>query len=468
MSEVIKREELKTLEFSIDQICTLFFYGDRVVRGVNSEYIEQVNDMMSGGMLDELITKKLFVKTWISDLKIEGFDLVIEHENIEFWNYPYEWSFSMLQDAANTVLDCNEVANKYGYELFDVHAFNVVFNMAQPVYVDFGSFIKVDTRNGKAWTGFNNFYNSFYMPLYLYNKGFSDLSNSIYLYNGFFSDKDLFLLRHKYSTFLGSSIGDKLFKLHNGKRRLSAARYSRVIDKYGKHNKIDLILKLKRTFQNLYSTNKARKIIKSVSKSRVDSYWKDYHNDKKPSEDRRFLRITEVIKNNLKDGKSLIELASNQGKFANFVLENTQITKLIATDYDKNALDHIYKRNQGREDVLPLLYDFVRPNNRSNTRIVSDRIEGDIVMALAVTHHLILTQDVGLSHIFNVLESITSKYIIVEFMPLGLYSGDMNNIPPVPEFYTLEWFKEAFSDKFEYILDEEVDINRHLFVGRLK
>lgn len=468
MSTIIKREELQTVEFSIDKVCTLFFYGDRIIRGVHTEYLDQVKEMMTGGMLNELIEKKLFVNTWISDLQIEGFEMAIEHENIPYWNYPYEWSFSMLQDAANTVLDCNRIANDYGYELFDVHAFNVVFNMSQPVYVDFGSFIKKDKRNGNSWSGFNNFYNSFYMPLYLYNKGFSDLSNSIYLHNGLFSDKDLFLLRHKYSTFLGSSIGDKLFKLHNGKRRLAAARYSRVIDKYGKHSKINLILKIKKTFQNSYSLSKARMLIKSVSKSRIDSYWKDYHNDKNPSQDKRFLRITEVIKNELKDADSLIELASNQGKFANFVLENTHISKLIATDYDKNALDHIYKRNQGREDVLPMIYDFVRPNNRSNTKVISERIEGDIVMALAVTHHLILTQDVSLSHIFNVLESLSSKYVIIEFMPLGLYSGDMNNIPPVPEFYTLEWFKEAFSAKFEYILDEEVDINRHLFVGKLK
>ncbi|AUC78652.1 hypothetical protein CW736_04245 [Nonlabens sp. MB-3u-79] len=468
MSEVIRREELKTLEISIDQVCTLFFYGDRVIRGVNKEYIEQVKDMMSGGMLDELITKKLFVKTWISDLKIEGFDLVIEHENIEFWNYPYEWSFSMLQDAANTVLDCNEVANKYGYELFDVHAFNVVFNMAQPVYLDFGSFIKVDAKNDKAWTGFNNFYNSFYMPLYLYNKGFSDLSNSIYLHYGLFSDRDLFLLRNKHVTILGKKITSWIFKIHNSKRRLAAARYVRVIEKYGKHKHIDKLLKFKKLFQNKYSVSYAKRLLKRVSTSHIDSYWKDYHNNKNPSQDNRFLRITEIINKDLSDATSLIELASNQGKFADYVRENTQMNQIIATDYDKNALDQIYLNNRFSDKVLPLLYDFVRPNNRTNTNKIEDRINADVVMALAVTHHLILTQDITVDHIFNVLESLATKYVIIEFMPLGLYSGDMDNIPEVPEYYTLEWFKTNFSDRFDYILDEELDINRHVFVGKIK
>ena len=468
MSEELKAKDLATIEFSIDKVCTLYFYEDRVLRGIHSDYTTQVREMFDSGMMQELVEKQLFVKTWISDTKIEGYELVIEHERIPYWNYPYEWSFTMLHRAANLVLDANEVVNKYGYELFDVHAFNVVYDMARPKYVDFGSILKRDPKNGKSWSGYLNFYNSFYMPLYLYNKGFSDLSNSIFLYNGFFSDQDLFQLRHKYASFFGGKIGNLLFKIHNNSRRLSVARYSRVIDKYGRHKHIGKLLKFKKLNQNKYTTKKARKAIKSVNKSRIDSYWKDYHNDKTPSKDARFLRITELIKTKLADASSLIELASNQGKFANYVLESTQIEKIIATDYDKNALDRIFINNENREDVLPLVYDFVRPNSRSNTLKIDQRINADIVMALAVTHHLILTQDVSLEHIFKVLASLTNKYIVVEFMPLGLYFGDMDNIPPFPEYYTLEWFRDAFSEKFEHILDEEVAINRHVFIGKLK
>ena len=468
MNEELKVADLATIEFSIDKVCTLFFYGDRVLRGINKEYVAQVQDMFDGGMMKELLEKELFVKTWISETKIEGFELVIEHENIPYWNYPYEWSFTMLHRAANVVLDTNTIANKYNYEIFDVHAFNVVFDMARPKYVDFGSFFKRDPKNGKSWSGYMNFYNSFYMPLYLYNKGYSDISNSIFLYNGFFSDKDLFKLKHPYANFFGSGLGNLIFKAQNNSRRIAVARHERIIDKYGSHKHIGKILKFKSVYQNRFSTEKARRLIKSVGKSTIDSYWKDYHNDKTPESDPRFLRITELIKTKLSDANSLVELASNQGKFANFVLESTQISKVIATDYDKNALDRIFVNNENRKDVLPLVYDFVRPNNRSNTLKIAERINGDIVMALAVTHHLLLTQDVSLAHIFKVLKSLTSKYVIVEFMPLGLYFGDMDNIPAIPDYYTLEWFRNAFSEAFEHVLDEEVDVNRHLFIGKLK
>ena len=141
---------------------------------------------------------------------------------------------------------------------------------------------------------------------------------------------------------------------------------------------------------------------------------------------------------------------------------------MIATDYDKNAVDCMFVANEGRDDILPLVYDFVRPNNRSNTLKLEERIDADIVMALAVTHHLILTQDVGLAHIFNVLASLTRRYVVVEFMPLGLYAGDLENIPAVPDYYTLDWFRNAFSEKFEHLLDEKVAVNRHLFVGKIR
>ena len=209
-------------------------------------------------------------------------------------------------------------------------------------------------------------------------------------------------------------------------------------------------------------------MINKIKHSSFESYWKEYHTNITPQDNKRFLRIKDIVNTDLNDAKLLVELASNQGKFANFLLENTQIKELIATDYDKNALDQIYINNKAKDDVLPLLYDFVRPNSRGCDIKMENRIKGDIVMALAVTHHLILTQDIELSHIFKVLKSFTKKYVVVEFMPLGLYSGDTEKTPPIPEYYTLNWFKDLFNQNFEFILDEELDVNRHVFVGKLK
>ena len=466
--EELKIVDLKTVTLSIDKVCTLYFYENRVFRAVNKPYEAQIHEIFTSGMMKELIDGELFVNTWISDVKIEGYDLVLEHTYIEHWNYPYEWSFTMLKDAAKVVLDVNKIANKYNYELFDVHAYNVVFDMATPRYVDLGSLFKIDEANGKCWSGYLNFYNSFYMPLYLYKKGFLDLAQSLFLYNGFFSTKDFFMLRYKYVNIFGSRISGLFFKGYDNSRRLAVAKHFKVIEKFGRHKRIKTILSFKKYYQNKFTVNRGYRLINSIKKSNFDSYWKDYHTNINPENEKRFQRITSLIETELKDATTLVELASNQGKFARHILENTQVTKVIATDYDKNAVNKLYMGNKDNKNFLPLLYDFVRPNGRRCDTVIENRIKGDAVMALAVTHHLILTQDVSLDKIFQVLKSHTNKYVIVEFMPLGLYFGDMNNIPSVPEYYTLDWFSNAFSKYFDHIIDEEIEINRHLFAGKVK
>lgn len=464
----LKIKDLKSVTFSTDKVCQLFFYGNKVFRAIKPNYVNDIKEMFYNGLIQELLDKELFIETWISETKIEGFDLVLEHKFIEYWNYPYEWSFEMLKDAATVVLDVNKIANKFGYELFDVHAFNVVYDMARPKYIDLGSFFKMDKKNGKCWSGYLNFYHSFYMPLYLYKKGFSDLSQSVFLYNGFFSNRDFFNLRFKYLGILGSNISNLIFKLYDNSRRLAVARHFKVLEKYGKHKQIKYLIKFKKNLQNKFNLNKSYKFLAQIKNSRFESYWNNYQDEINPENDKRFCRIKELINNEFNDAQTLLELASNQGKFANFILDNTSINKVIATDYDKNALDKVYLNNKNKNNILPLVYDFVRPNGRSCDNKLENRIKADIVMALAVTHHLILSQDIELKHIFDVLKAHTNKYIIVEFMPLGLYSGSMENIPPIPEYYTLNWFKKTFSEHFDHCLDEEIDVNRHLFLGKIK
>jgi len=153
ITQALKPSQLKTATLSIDKVCKLFFHKNRVFRAINNDYVDDVKEMFNSGMIKELLDSELFIETWISDTKIEGYELVLEHKHIAYSNYAYEWSFNMLKDAANTVLEVNRIANKYGFELFDVHAYNVVFDMSTPKYIDLGSLFKIDEKNGKSWSG---------------------------------------------------------------------------------------------------------------------------------------------------------------------------------------------------------------------------------------------------------------------------------------------------------------------------
>ena len=107
----LKILDMETVVLSVDKVGKIFFYKNRIFRAINNDYIDYVKDMFSSGLIEEIAEKKLFPRTWISDIKIENYSLVIEHEKILHWNYPYEWSFDMLRDAGLAILEVNEIAN---------------------------------------------------------------------------------------------------------------------------------------------------------------------------------------------------------------------------------------------------------------------------------------------------------------------------------------------------------------------
>jgi hypothetical protein len=91
-------------------------------------------------------------------------------------------------------------------------------------------------------------------------------------------------------------------------------------------------------------------------------------------------------------------------------------------------------------------------------------MKSDLVISLAVTHHLILGQNYSLDAIFTNIFSFTTQYAIIEFMPLGLYSKRLHSGPPVPEWYCEDWFVTTLIDYGEIKKRVELEKNRILYL----
>jgi hypothetical protein len=74
-----------------------------------------------------------------------------------------------------------------------------------------------------------------------------------------------------------------------------------------------------------------------------------------------------------------------------------------------------------------------------------------------------LTQGIQLDYILDRFECFTGKYLLIEFMPLGLHNGI--TAPPVPSWYNQEWFKTKFTKRFELLDQVQLEENRIIFVG---
>ena len=91
------------------------------------------------------------------------------------------------------------------------------------------------------------------------------------------------------------------------------------------------------------------------------------------------------------------------------------------------------------------------------------KVKSDIAVALAVTHHLLLTQKCPIDSVFKKIGQYSNRYVLIEFMPLGLWGGYYT--PPIPEWYNLNWFREKFKRHFKLLIEEQTEKNRILFLG---
>jgi len=94
------------------------------------------------------------------DAPSDGYGL--EHPVIDFWSYPYEWSFSALKATAILHLDIQIKLLKHKIALSDATAYNIQFIGTKPVFVDFLSFRRY--RENEHWGAHRQFCDQFLNP----------------------------------------------------------------------------------------------------------------------------------------------------------------------------------------------------------------------------------------------------------------------------------------------------------------
>ena len=98
-----------------------------------------------------------------------------------------------------------------------------------------------------------------------------------------------------------------------------------------------------------------------------------------------------------------------------------------------------------------------------NDANINKELKSDVTLALALTHHLILTQQYPLPQILKKINNLSNKYVFIEFMPLGLWGGGKKS--KIPKGYTVDWFRKNFEKYFKIIGEKNFEENRYLFIG---
>lgn len=426
---IIKKDELIDFQkVQLDPIGTVYIYKGKMIRVINPQFRESVEQFIKSKLFERLLKEKLLVDTKISEDVDEEGRMILEHERITPHTSMTRWSFEMMKEAAKLVLKMNMLCWKHGYELKDCHQANILFEGMHPVWLDFGSIVKRRKISDRAgWTAQKEFLQYYYYPMKLWSKGFENIMSS---FNNFSVKEMKRILYH-----LPACIAEPPRAI-----KILVKIWSKVIGK----NSL-------REMQKLYS-----KI--GQMKSKETTTWGAYQDELWGGSSGGFIHEIEWINHN-SDIESMTEVGANQGFFSYLVATQTQVKRIIATDYDRKAVDVMYQRLKKENlncKITPMVMDFVWMPLEGLREFRSD-----LVVANALTHHLLLGQGMKLHVLVDQLAELTSKYLIVEFMEYGLNQRKDD----LPEWYTLDYFLEGISRKFSVHLVKDTAKGRTMVIG---
>jgi hypothetical protein len=183
-----------------------------------------------------------------------------------------------------------------------------------------------------------------------------------------------------------------------------------------------------------------------------------------------FDRKAEIIKGFLAEAKParVWDLGANTGVFSRLASDQGIMT--VASDIDPTAVDKNYRQVREKKEklLLPLVIDLTNPspalgwqNNERDAFI--DRGPVDLVMALALVHHLAISNNVPLANLSSFFARL-GRWLIIEFVPKEdsqvqrLLSSREDIFPD----YTREGFEQAFKNDFQIRKVQEIEGSKRL------
>ena len=377
--------------YGIDDGGQVFHYGDNFYRGINPARAELVFSYFTSGLISELQNKNLIPHTEIVPHILPPYAFILQHEKIKNVSYAHEWTFTMLKDAALMCVDVMEILFKYGFNSKDAHTGNILFKDNKPVWVDITSFQKAPEY---SWS-ILEFYKQIYQPLEIMS---IHPPTARKILKNYIPDWVECFYRNLICKF-GVSRGKYFYRAINRyynifKRQGNVTNpedFSRGLQMYRKKIQ-SLHLNINTQYHNNWLDNNKQIILSDSTK--------------------RFLKILNIIKS--LPIKSVVEFAANQGMFSAMMATQNNIEKVIATDYDENAADSMYKLLSARKlsdicvkKIFPMRIDFTE----SPTENLIARIKSDAVAALAMTHHILLSQRMQIENMFERFSRFTNRFI---------------------------------------------------------
>jgi SAM-dependent methyltransferase len=459
----------------------LYIHAGRILRVVYASGVEHVEALLQSRAVREFVGGGKFVvsqrvarEAGLGILPQDDVDkaaLVLEHERIAFPSYPYEWPPEMLFAAGCLTLELAEALIAEDLGLKDATPFNVLFRGPQPVFIDVLSVERRDAHD-PVWLPKAQFDRTFILPLLASRYfGVSPTQTFLSSRDGLAPEQLYALcgtLRSLTPRFLGNVtlpvwLGKTVRPAHTGiyrKRVLPDAERARFVLRF-------LLGRLRSQLGKL-----------SPLRRNAKSAWSAYEHDNSYSSDLDRMKAS-FVEDAAREcaAKRVLDVGCNTGRFS--VIAAGCGASVVAIDSDPVVIGRLWESAREQQlDILPLVVDFARPTPATGWRNAEcksfmERASGafDLVMMLAVVHHLLVTERIPLSEIVDVAAALTTSALIVEFVGVGdpMFQALLRGRDKLFADFSPASFEAAFARRFEIVRSAQVGtLNRRLYLMRKK
>ncbi len=426
------------------------FLRDGVLcRQINRVYREDYDLLMSSGLCSSLTSDGLLVEHEETDAAPAQPDIaykIIVPKRVPFISYPYEWPFSAFKAAALATLEIQQKALEFGMTLKDASAYNIQFVDAKPVLLDTLSF--EGYREGEPWVAYRQFCQHFLAPLVLMALKDVRLGQLLRVFiDGIPLDLASGMLARR--TRFSFGIG-----LHIHMHAKSQARHADDAVKKLSQRTAPKGKMSKRALLGLIDS--LRSLVGKLSLKPADTEWGEYYDGTNYSEDsmKTKYRIVEELLEKSQPLRNVWDLGANTGFFSRIASDRGIPT--VAFDIDPAAVEKNYLAcvAEGEHNLLPLVLDLANPSpslgwhNQERDSLI-ERGPADAVLALALIHHLAISNNVPLPMLADFFASVCHS-LIIEFVPKS--DSQVQRLLATREDifpdYTESGFETAFKRRF--------------------
>jgi SAM-dependent methyltransferase len=401
----------------------VFAHEGRIFRAIDTRCHGVLREFAGTGLLEKFIGARQLVAThFVEDAALSaqlgaahpGMENFLEHERLEHLTFPYEWTVSMLADAALLTLELQIELAGQGFALKDATAYNIQFRDGSPVFIDLSSIERPQRLD--VWFALGQFQRHFLFPLLLAVRRGWDL-RSYFLGNldGLGPAQVLANFRGLSKWSPGVFLDLTLPAMLENKASAARGKTWEASKQKPAGDAGAQLLNLKRL---------RRKVAGLAAGYRTGGAWHNYtatctYDDAAEASKRKLIAAFLGEKK----PRTVLDFGCNTGDYSYLAAEHG--CTVIAADADHDAAELLHRRLREKPaKITAMVVNAANPSpaigymNSERPSFLDRMTSGpDCVFALALIHHLLVSANLTLALIRDLFAALTARWLILEFVP---------------------------------------------------